>query len=74
MDPTERMLRIITQDGLVLALTPEQAAKALGISRAKMYALLKTGDVKSFHIDACRRIAVFELLRFIDERMSREAA
>lgn len=39
-----------------LLLTPEQAAKQLGIGRAKMYDLLGSKDVESVKVGRCRRI------------------
>jgi excisionase family DNA binding protein len=39
-----------------LLLTPEEAAEALGISRAKIYELLWAEIIESIRIDRCRRI------------------
>ena len=37
-------------------LTPEQAAQQLGISRWKVYDLLRQGSLASIRIGSCRRI------------------
>jgi excisionase family DNA binding protein len=46
---------------LPLAYTPDQAAAALGCSRAHIFRLLRAQEVPSFHIGRCRRILVSEL-------------
>lgn len=45
-------------------LTVEAAAARLSISRTRMYALLKTGDVTSFKVGRLRRIHATELDAF----------
>lgn len=40
-----------------LVYTPEEAATALKVSRTKIYALLRTGAIRSFKIGGSRRIA-----------------
>lgn len=52
-----------------MLLKPEAAARALQISRAKLYALLRRGDLRSIKIDGCTRIPVSVLEAFIAERM-----
>ena len=54
----------------VVLLTPERAAQRLGISRWKVYDLLRQGSLASIRIGSCRRIPtraiedlVAELLR-----------
>lgn len=44
-----------------LLLTPPEAAHALGISRSKLYELLRDGVVPSIRIGSCRRIALEDL-------------
>ena len=44
-----------------LLLTPVEAARALGISRSKVYELMRAGTLSSVHIDACRRIPAADL-------------
>jgi excisionase family DNA binding protein len=42
--------------GAPVLLTPEQAARQLGISRWKLYDLLRQGSLASVRIGSCRRI------------------
>lgn len=49
----------------VLLLTPEEAARALSISRSKLYELLADGQLESVRIGALRRIPVDALNSFI---------
>ena len=44
-----------------LLLKPVEAAQSLGISRSKLYELLRAGVVPSVRIGACRRIAAEDL-------------
>ncbi len=46
-------------------LTPEEAAQALGISRSKLYELLRAGALESIRIDRLRRIPVEALHEFV---------
>lgn len=55
-------------------LTVEQAAEALGISRAKTYQLLQSGQLESLHLGRSRRIAVFALDQLIARAAERELA
>jgi excisionase family DNA binding protein len=48
-----------------LLLTPVEAAAALGIGRSKVYELMRSGDLPSVRIGACRRIPVEGLTRFL---------
>lgn len=48
-----------------LLLTPTEAAVALGIGRSKVYELLRTGDLHSVRIGACRRIPAESLAAFL---------
>jgi excisionase family DNA binding protein len=50
-----------------LLLTPEQAAKALGVGRTKLYALLRSGQLHSVMLGGSRRIPMAVLKRFVDE-------
>jgi len=47
-------------------LTPEEAAKALRISRSKLYDLLRSGTVESVRIDRLRRIPPQALHEYIE--------
>jgi excisionase family DNA binding protein len=46
-------------------LTPEEAAQSLGISRSKLYELLRAGAIDSIQIDRLRRIPVQALHEFV---------
>jgi excisionase family DNA binding protein len=54
-------------------LTPEDAAKALSISRSKLYELLAHGDLESVRIGTSRRISTQALEEFV-ERCRAQAA
>ncbi len=56
-----------------LLLTVPEAAKALAISRSKLYELLTSGAVRSVRIDGSRRIPLNALNAYIDTLM-KEAA
>lgn len=56
-----------------MLLTPEQAAKQLGIGRAKMFELLGTGAVKSVKIGRCRRVAIEDLGAYVQQLRQQEA-
>jgi excisionase family DNA binding protein len=49
-----------------LLLTPEEAARLLRIGRTTVYALMKTGDLRSVHIGRSCRLARAELERYVD--------
>jgi excisionase family DNA binding protein len=46
-------------------LTPEQAAEALGIGRTTVFALIKTGELRSLLIGRLRRIPADEIDAYI---------
>ena len=50
-----------------LLLTPIEAAAALGIGRSKVYELLKSGQLQSVHIGACRRVPAEALTVFLEQ-------
>jgi excisionase family DNA binding protein len=52
-------------DALLLKI-PDVAAQ-LGISRAKVYELMGTGDLPSLKVGGCRRVRVTDLHDFIDQ-------
>jgi excisionase family DNA binding protein len=56
-----------------LLLTVPEAAKALGISRSKLYQLISAGTVRSVRIDGSRRVPVEALNTYINQLM-KEAA
>jgi len=53
-----------------LLLTPDEAAQALGISRAKLYPMLMRGEIASMRIGGSRRVPLLALERFIDENVT----
>ena len=56
-----------------LLLTPEQAAKSLGISRTSLYPLLLDGTITSVKIGRSRRVPRAALEEYV-ERLSSDAA
>jgi excisionase family DNA binding protein len=48
-----------------LLLTPLEAARLLGISRSKVYALMQTGEIDWVTIGACRRIPHGDLVDYV---------
>ncbi|MGH8878622.1 MAG: helix-turn-helix domain-containing protein [Stackebrandtia sp.] len=56
-----------------LLLTVPEAAKALAISRSKLYELIASGELPSVRIDGSRRIPSTELTNFVN-RLVQEAA
>lgn len=57
-----------------LLLTPEEAARLLRIGRTTVYALMKTGDLRSVHIGRSCRLARAELERYVDRLHAPEPA
>jgi excisionase family DNA binding protein len=51
--------------GFRLLLSPVEAARALSVSRSKLYRLLKQGRLESVHLDGNRRIPVSSLEAFV---------
>lgn len=49
-----------------LLLTPEEAAKVLGIGRTKVYELMLSNALESVKIGSSRRIPTDSLARFVD--------
>jgi len=54
---------------LRLLLTPEEAALALGISRAKLYPMLMRRQILSIRIGGSRRIPLVALQQYVDEQL-----
>lgn len=52
-------------DELALLLTPEAAASRLSVGRSKIYALMRTGELRSIKIGGSRRITMEALDEFI---------
>jgi excisionase family DNA binding protein len=57
-----------------LLLTPEDAAKALSISRSKLYELLARGTLESVRIGTSRRISTRALDDFVESCRARPDA
>ena len=53
-----------------LLITPEEAARTLSIGRSKIYELMRSGELPSVHIGACRRVHVEDLVRFVQAHRS----
>ncbi|WP_141925390.1 helix-turn-helix domain-containing protein [Haloactinospora alba] len=53
-------------------LTVPEAARALAISRSKLYELIAVGSVRSLKIDGCRRVPVESLDDYISSRLAAE--
>ena len=49
---------------------PEEAAKALGIGRSKIYALMATGQLESVLVGGSRRIPLEALHAFIEQLLA----
>jgi len=49
-----------------MLLKPEQAAKALGIGRTKLYDILRSGQLRSVQIGGSRRISIKAIEAYID--------
>ncbi|GGQ11973.1 helix-turn-helix domain-containing protein [Actinomadura citrea] len=56
-----------------LLLTVPEAAKALAISRSKLYELLASGAVRSVRIDGARRIPLNALNDYVNALMEEAA-
>lgn len=55
-----------------LLLTPEEAADVLPVGRTTVYALMKTGDLRSIHIGRSCRVSRGELVRFVSRLEARQ--
>ena len=49
-----------------MLLRPEQAAEWLNIGRSKVYELMRSGQLQSVQIGACRRIPKAALIDYVD--------
>lgn len=64
---------IQTQSMPRLLLTPEEAAKVLGIGRTKVYELMLSNALESVKIGASRRIPSDSLTTFVEALRARSA-
>ncbi|MGI8925745.1 MAG: helix-turn-helix domain-containing protein [Tepidiformaceae bacterium] len=62
------MTTAIQLDGERLAVSVEEAARLLGVSRGKMYPLVMAGQIESFTIGTRRLIPTAALRRFVEEQ------
>lgn len=49
-----------------LLLTPEEAAETIGVSRSKIYELLRRGAIPSVKIGALRRVPLSALEQYVE--------
>ena len=56
-----------------LLLTPSEAAKALSISRSKLYELIDQGRLTTVRIDTSRRVPTQTLVEFIEHLHQQDA-
>ena len=62
------------ENGLpVLLVRPEDAARALGVGRTKVYELIRSGALRSVRVGGLRRVPVAALNEFVT-RLEEEAA
>jgi excisionase family DNA binding protein len=57
-----------------MLLRPEETADTLGISRARIFQLLASGQIKSIKIGRSRRIPVAELERWVTKELAKQSA
>jgi excisionase family DNA binding protein len=56
-----------------LVASPNQAMKALLVSRSTLYALINSGELKSYTEGKSRRITVKSIAEYIERRLADEA-
>jgi excisionase family DNA binding protein len=49
-----------------ILLTPEQAARALGLGRTTVYALIRDGELRSVRLGRARRVPYASLVEFVE--------
>lgn len=49
-----------------ILLTPEQAARALGLGRTTVYALMRDGELRSVRLGRSRRVPYASLVEFVE--------
>jgi excisionase family DNA binding protein len=52
-----------------LAVTVSEAAHMLGISRAKLYPMISSGEIRSFKVGTSRRVPVREVEAFMERQL-----
>lgn len=63
----------ITMDAPLVA-SPNQAMRAIQVSRKKLYELINTGELESYTEGKSRRITVKSINEYIERRLAAEAA
>lgn len=53
-----------------LLLTPDEAARALAVSRARVYELMRAGELRSIRIGSSRRVPREAVATFIEQKLS----
>lgn len=72
--PCEAEVSPPVADAPRLLLSPNEAARALSVSRSKLYRLLREGHLQSVMLGGCRRIPVVSLERLVEDLLSVAAA
>ena len=49
----------------ILRVCPEEAARALGVGRTKVYELIRTGELRSVRLGGLRRVSVAALTEYV---------
>jgi excisionase family DNA binding protein len=57
-----------------LAASPNQAMRAIQVSRKKLYELINTGELESYTEGKSRRITIRSINAYIERRLAAEAA
>ena len=64
MSDPQRLRDVLAADALLV--TPEEAATVLRVGRTTVYALMKSGQLRSIHIGRSCRLSRAELERYVD--------
>jgi excisionase family DNA binding protein len=57
-----------------LLITPEEAARRLGVGRSTVYGLLRLGQLPSIKIGRCRRVPAAAVEAFVREALGADAS
>ena len=57
-----------------LALRPTEAAEAAGLSRTRIFALLRSGELESIKVGRARLIPIASIEEFIERRRAEQSA
>lgn len=53
-----------------IAVTPEEAARLLSISKRKLGSLVSSGEIESFKVGRARRVVVRSIREYIERQMA----